>query len=348
MYRDHTVAVVVPAYNEEGYVGNVIETIPSYVDRVYAVDDGSTDGTWEEIRRHAQARNADADVVVPIRHDENSGVGAAIKTGYDRARAERIDITAVLGGDDQMDPTVLTRYLDPIVDGTADYTKGTRFARPDDWAAMPRFRAVGNVVLSYLTKVASGYWGLMDSQNGYSAISLTALDAIDLEGLYEYYGYCNDLLIRLNTAGMAVADVAHSADFTYSDDWKSHIEYTEYIPRVSVMLLRGFIRRLGRKYLLYRYSPIAPLYAIGGIVSGAASLGFLSALAGKSEDGPGTWLVGLVAGLVVLLTASVLDRAENRPLEHQVDDRESPTRAAKGQEYHENGDGAAEERATEA
>lgn len=109
MYRDHTVAVVVPAYNEAGFVGAVIDDLPAFVDRAYLVDDGSTDETWAEIREHAERRNAGhegefEDLVVPIRHDENRGVGGAIKTGYKRARAEGIDVTAVLGGDDQMDP----------------------------------------------------------------------------------------------------------------------------------------------------------------------------------------------------------------------------------------------------
>ena len=348
MYREHTVAIVVPAYNEAGYVGNVIDTIPDYADRVYVVDDGSTDDTWDEIRRHATARNAATDspigeFVVPIQHEENRGVGGAIKTGYSRAREERIDITAVLGGDDQMNPAALTRYLDPIVEGTADYTKGTRFAQPDDWTAMPRFRAVGNVVLSVLTKIASGYWGVMDSQNGYSAISLSALEAIDLDALYEYYGYCNDLLIRLNTAEMRVADVAHSAEFTYSDDWKSHIQYSEYIPRVSLMLLRGFARRLTRKYLLHQYSPIAPLYAIGATLSGVAGAGFLAALLGRTRDGPGTWLLAFVSGLTALLSASVLDRTENSHLDHQVDDRTSETPTQR--QRRENGDEPHEETA---
>ena len=128
MYRGVTVGVVVPAYNEAGFVGRVIDELPAYIDRAYVVDDGSTDDTWAEITDHSAARNADhdghfSDLVVPIQHDTNRGVGGAIKTGYQRARAEAVDVTAVLGGDDQMDPDELTQYLDPIVDGVADYTK---------------------------------------------------------------------------------------------------------------------------------------------------------------------------------------------------------------------------------
>ncbi|AWB28349.1 glycosyltransferase family 2 protein [Halococcoides cellulosivorans] len=322
MYRDHTVAAVVPAYNESGFVGNVIDGLPEFVDRAYVIDDGSTDDTWAEIQSHAAERNAAHDghfeeLVVGIRHDENRGVGGAIKTGYQRARDDEMDVTVVLGGDDQMDPAELTRYIDPIVDGVADYTKGNRFARPEDRAAMPRFRLIGNVVLSYLTKIASGYWGSMDSQNGYTAISLAALRATDIEGMYEYYGYCNDLLVRLNVAGVTIADVPRSSTFAYQDGWKSHIDYREYIPRVSAMLLSAFLWRLKEKYLLERYDPLAPLYALGGLALGVGTLGTLAALGRRKSIG--SWLVGLFAGALTVLYAGERDRRDNRDLEAHLD-----------------------------
>jgi glycosyltransferase involved in cell wall biosynthesis len=323
VYRAHTVAAVVPAYNESGYVGDVVDGLPAFVDRAYIVDDGSTDDTWAEIREHAAERNAAHDgrfddLVVPIQHEKNRGVGGAIKTGYLRAREEEIDLTVVLGGDDQMDPDELTRYLDPLVDGVADYAKGNRFSRPEDWAAMPRFRLLGNVVLSYLTKVASGYWATMDSQNGYTAISLTALEATDIEGMYEYYGYCNDLLVRLNVAGVTVADVPRSSQYAYQEGWKSHIDYTEYVPRVSAMLARGFLRRLRRKYLLQRYDPLAVLYPLGAGVAGVGLAGLAAALRRREGDG-GSWFLSAVAGVLLFLYAGVRDRADNERLEVQVD-----------------------------
>lgn len=328
MYRDATVAVVVPAYNEEGFVGAVIDDLPGFVDRAYLVDDGSTDGTWHEIQRHAETRNRTHDghfeeLVVPIRHETNRGVGGAIKTGYQRAREEGIDVTAVLGGDDQMDPRLLTRYLDPIVDDVADYTKGNRFDRPEQWAGMPRFRLVGNVVLSYLTKVASGYWETMDSQNGYTAISLEALEATDIDGMYEYYGYCNDLLVRLNAAEMRVADVPRSSEYAYQDGWKSHIDYTEYVPRVSTMLLRSFLWRLRRKYLLTSFEPAGPLYLLGMAAAGASVLGLAKSLLTRDGHG-GTWTLSTTTGVLTLFAAAMLDRAESTHLERRVspdDDR---------------------------
>jgi len=324
MYRDLTVAVVVPAYNESGYVGDVIDGLPAFVDRAYVVDDGSTDDTWQEISEHAERRNAAHDgryddLVVPIQHERNRGVGGAIKTGYQRAREEGLDATAVLGGDDQMDPAELKKYLDPIADGVADYTKGNRFADPEYWANMPRFRLVGNVALSYLTKVASGYWDSMDSQNGYTAISQSALERTDIDGMYEYYGYCNDLLVRLNAADVAIADVARSSEYAYSDDWKSHIDYKEYVPRVSGMLFRSWLWRLRRKYLLTRFEPIAPLYALGSTVVGASLVGLLASLVRRDGEDTGTWVVAVTLGALTFLAGAILDREDNRDLTVQVD-----------------------------
>ncbi len=335
MYRDMTVAVVVPAYNEEGFVGDVIADLPGFVDRAYVIDDGSTDGTWAEIQEHSEARNRSHDghfgeLVVPIRHEENRGVGGAIKTGYQHAVAEEIDATAVLGGDDQMDPAVLTQYLDPIADGVAEYTKGNRFSRPEDWVEMPRFRLLGNVILSYLTKIASGYWKTMDSQNGYTAISLAALERTDIDGMYEYYGYCNDLLVRLNAADVRVADVQRSSEYAYTEGWKSHIDYTEYIPRVSGMLFRSFLWRLRRKYLMTGYSPIAPLYVLGILSSSISVLGLLKSLLDRDGES-GTWMLSATVGTLTLLLATVLDHEDNDDLQTQVGsddvrtDREEPT-----------------------
>jgi len=345
MYRDHTVAVVVPAYNEAGFVGAVIDQLPTFVDRAYLVDDGSTDETWTEIGEHAETRNATHqgtfdDLVVPIRHNENRGVGGAIKTGYNRAQVEGIDITAVLGGDDQMDPRVLTGYLDPIVDGVAGYAKGNRFARAEDWAEMPRFRLLGNVILSYLTKVASGYWETMDSQNGYTAISLDALNRTDIDGMYEYYGYCNDLLVRLNAADVRVADVPRSSEYAYTEGWKSHIDYSEYIPKVSLMLLRAFWWRLRRKYLMTGYNPIAPLYLLGSLASVIGAVGFTRSVLDHDEDS-GSWLTATLIGTLTLLHATIRDREENTHLEHRSGEDADASSVASVRDH--NGDGSVDE-----
>jgi glycosyltransferase involved in cell wall biosynthesis len=296
MYREQTVGVVVPAYNEEGFVGDVVETMPDVVDRVYVVDDRSTDDTWAEIRATAervndQVRDTDGKapydpVVVPIRHNRNRGPGGAIKTGYLRAREDDVDVTAVMGGDGQMDPEVLPSILDPVVDGTVGYAKGDRLASPELHRDMGAWRLFGNRLLTWLTRIASGYWTISDPQNGYAALSAEALEAVDVEGMYEYYGYCNDLLVRLNVADVRVADVPMEA--VYGDE-ESSITYPAYIPRVSYMLLRDFLWRLRESYLRETPAhpvPIAVVLGAASVVVGVAGL-LAMGLAMVVDDLPG-------------------------------------------------------------
>ncbi|MFB6165581.1 MAG: glycosyltransferase family 2 protein [Haloarculaceae archaeon] len=325
MYRGKTVGAVIPAYNEEGFIGDVIDTLPGFVDRAYVVDDGSTDGTWAEIGRHAgRANDAHADPavtdggvelsprVVPIRHEENRGVGGAIKTGYLRAREDGIDVTAVMGGDGQTEPDIVERIVAPVAEGDAEYAKGNRLLRADR-DAMPRFRQVGNFALTFLTKIASGYWKLMDPQNGSTAIAHEALDTVDIEEMYEDYGYCNDLLIRLNVHDMRVADVSRRA--VYKDE-TSHIDYRTYVPRVSTMLLRGFLRRLHAKYLQRDFHPLPLFYYLGALTAGGGLVALVRRARRKGERrGVEGALALFVVGWLLMLLAMVFDLEENRDLE---------------------------------
>jgi len=350
MYREHTVGVVVPAYNEAGLIGQVIETMPTFVDRVYVVDDCSTDGTWHEITRYVQRvtdggalpaaqstrptggnqleqsdeasphavtampdERKEGPTIVPIRHEVNRGVGGAIKTGYERALEDRLDVTAVMAGDAQMDPAQLDRLLDPIIDGRVAYAKGNRLAGADHHDSMSTWRLFGNSTLTFLTKVASGYWEMMDPQNGYTAISREALEAVDLEGLYEEYGFANDLLVELNTAGYRIADISMPA--VYGDE-QSHIEYRTFVPRLSKLLLRGFCRRLSRRYVVREFHPLVLLYGLG--VAGWLFTTVALAWVGRIREGDSSravWAMatGLYAflGAVCLVFAMTFDREEN-------------------------------------
>jgi glycosyltransferase involved in cell wall biosynthesis len=320
MYEGNRVGVVVPAYNEEGQVGEVIRGVPGFVDRVYVVDDASTDGTWAEIRRAAEAAEERAEVagngqtvstrVRTHRHERNRGVGGAIKTGYLAALEDDVDVVAVMAGDGQMDPGLLASFLDPIVEGRADYTKGNRLMYPETRRNVPGFRLFGNVLLTALTKVASGYWGIGDSQNGYAAISRRALEAVDVEEMYEFYGYCNDLLVRLNAAGMVVADVP--APIIY-DDETSTIDYRTYVPRVSRMLLGDFLWRLKEKYLVRNFHPLVVLYAAGALGGATTLLGALRGLRSGESRRSSIALTGLVSVLLTTL-AMLQDKAENESL----------------------------------
>ena len=319
---EKSIGVVVPAYNEEAFVGTVIETMPPFVDRIYVVDDRSTDDTWSVVTDYADAtapavgRTDDptppsAGRVVPIRHEENRGVGGAIKTGYKRALADRMDVTAVMGGDGQMDPDYLTDLINPVVSGYAEYTKANRLYSADHSEEMSRWRLFGNRVLSGLTRVTSGYWRLSDPQNGYTAISLPALETVDLDSMYEYYGYCNDLLVKLNVHGMRVADVPVPA--VYGDE-ESSITYPEYIVRVSWMLFRNFCWRLRAKYVAEQFHPLVLCYALGGALVLQSLPSVLTAVSWRT-----TSVLLSVVGLVLVGLAMELDRRANRNLEVTID-----------------------------
>jgi glycosyltransferase involved in cell wall biosynthesis len=234
MYRQLRVGVVIPAFNERLAIAQTVATTPDFVDATIVVDDASTDDTAER----ARAR----DGVHVVRHTENRGVGGAIATGYRHALALGVDVAVVMAGDGQMDPGDLPSLLDPIAAGLADYVKGNRFLHPDVWTAMPPARIVGNVLLSAATRVTSGYRHVFDSQCGYTAIHADALSKIDLDGLWSRYGYPNDLLSRLNVAGVRVADVAVRP--IYGAHWKSGINISTAFHPIPWVLLRSWGTRL--------------------------------------------------------------------------------------------------------
>lgn len=314
MYKNVAVGVVIPAFNEEGFVGRTIETVPDYVDVVIPVDDASADATWAEINRAAGVVHAgDTDRrVIPIQHDRNRGVGAAIKTGYRRALEEGVDVIAVMAGDGQMDPDVLWRIIDPVVDGSAAYAKGNRLHRPDDHGGMSRWRLFGNTLLTMLTRVATGYWHMADPQNGYTAISRHALESIPFERLYDRYGFANDLLAMLNGHEFTVADVTHRA--VYGDE-RSDIHYATFVPTLSWLLLRRFLWRLSTRYLVRGFNPVVIAYPVGAIAIVVAAIGGTYALVGGIAQPVVGGLASLTLGLVGVLLVVIgmwFDLEDNR------------------------------------
>jgi glycosyltransferase involved in cell wall biosynthesis len=238
MYLQWRVAVVIPAFNEEAAVGAAIAAVPDFVDHVIVVDDASTDATAAVIDDACATREG----CERITHAANRGVGAAIVTGYRRALELGCDVAVVMAGDGQMDPADLPSVIAPIADGSADYAKGNRFAHPDVWRAMPPARIVGNLVLSAATRLTSGYRHVFDSQCGYTAISARAIAALDLDQLWQRYGYPNDLLSRLHVAGMRVVDVPVRP--VYGPAWKSGINLGTAIHPMPWVLLRSWSTRL--------------------------------------------------------------------------------------------------------
>ncbi|KLK87174.1 glycosyl transferase [Methanoculleus sediminis] len=299
MYREHRIAVVVPAYNEELLIGPTLDTMPECVDRVYVVDDCSTDGTSAEIRE----RSAQNPRIVSLRHEANAGVGAAIVTGYTAALADGMDIVAVMAGDNQMDPAFLPRLLDPVVDGKADYAVGNRLINPEYRKDMSRWRFFGNAALTLLTKIASGYWQLMDPQNGYTAISRRALETIPLDAVYPRYGYCNDILVRLNVYGFRVKNVPHPARYGLE---QSGIRYGRYIVRLSGLLLKDFLWRMKTKYVLMGFHPLVFYYFFGAIFAVLGLLVGIYALHFKFVQGYPIFVPAVISILVFGLGAQFL------------------------------------------
>jgi glycosyltransferase involved in cell wall biosynthesis len=294
-YRGKRIAVVVPAYNEEELIGETLSGIPDYVARIYAVDDGSSDRTGEIIEDYARRDSR----IVPIHHNPNRGVGAAITSGYKRALEDGMDIVAVMAGDNQMDPAHLPRLLDPIVDGRADYTKGNRLISEDYLQGMSRWRRFGNSLLTFLTKVASGYWQMMDPQNGYTAISTKALKVLPLDEVYQGYGYCNNLLVWLNIYNMRVLDVAIPARYGREH---SGIKYSTYIPRVSRLLLGNFLFRLKTKYIHMSFHPLAFFYLAGAVLTPLGVIGGLITLWEKFVMGvPVLFVHGVLSFLMFMM-----------------------------------------------
>ncbi len=261
MYDSLKVGVVVPCYNEAKNIESVIRKMPAYVDMIYVVDDCSKDNTVEIVENFLPQATRPVKL---LRHLVNQGVGGAIITGYRQALLDEMDAVTVMAGDDQMDPSNLPALLDPIAQGQADYTKGNRYLDDAPWEKIPKIRFMGNAALSMLTKIASGYWHVIDSQTGYTVISRKALQRLDLDNLWKSYGYPNHLLVMLNVQNAVVRDIPIKA--VYHENAVSGIRISNVIPRLSLLLLRWFLWRMWVKYVLRDFHPLVFFYLLSWIM----------------------------------------------------------------------------------
>jgi glycosyltransferase involved in cell wall biosynthesis len=259
MLEGKTVAVVVPAHDEENLIAATLQGIPGFVDRIVVVDDGSVDQTAERARATGDPR------VEVVGHERNLGVGAAIVTGYRRALAEGIDATAVMAGDNQMDPGELESLALPVVRGEVDYAKANRLFTGSAWELIPRSRYLGNAVLSLLTKIASGYWHVADSQAGYTVVSLGTLQLLDLDRIYTRYGFPNDMLVHLNVWNARVRDFPSRPIYGVGE--RSGLRIRRVVPRISLLLWKGFFWRLREKYVIRDFHPLVFFYFLGFLMS---------------------------------------------------------------------------------
>jgi glycosyltransferase involved in cell wall biosynthesis len=306
------VAVVVPAFDEERLVGQTIRGIPDFVDRIYLVDDASRDGTTTEAVAIGDAR------VQLIRHEKNLGVGAAIASGYRLALEDEIDVTCVMAADNQMDPAELQGLVEPVARGEVEYAKANRLVSGEAWKVIPRTRYLGNAVLSLLTKIASGFWHVADSQAGYTALSLSALRRLDLDRLYPRYGFPNDLLVHLNVQNARVRDVPSRPIYDVGE--QSGIKLRSVVPRISWLLFKAFWWRMGQKYVIRDFHPLVFFYSFGVLMTLAGlALGVIEAvlrILGNQITTPTIVLVAvlLIAGLQMTLFAMWFDMEANKDL----------------------------------
>ena len=264
MYLKKTIAVVVPAYNEEKLIARTLKEIPDLVDKMIVVDDASNDNTARIVTELAENDQR----IQLIQHEINQGVGGAIVTGYKKARDLGIDVTVVMAGDAQMDPNDLIRIIEPVANESADYTKGNRLFYGDSWNMIPHYRYLGNSFLSLMTKISSGYWHIADSQSGYTAISLIALQRVNLDKIYKRYGMPNDLLIKLNQHDFRVRDVHVRPVYNVGE--KSGIKLIQVIPKISWILFKGFWQRLVLKYVIKDFHPLIFFFLLSFVLLGAS------------------------------------------------------------------------------
>jgi glycosyltransferase involved in cell wall biosynthesis len=307
------VAVVVPAFDEELLVAETIRGIPAIVDRIVVDDDHSSDGTAERARAVGDPR------VEVIEHAENQGVGAAIATGYERCRELGVDVTCVMAGDNQMDPGELAALVGPVARGEVDYAKANRLVSGEAWQLIPRSRYLGNAVLSLLTKIASGYWHVADSQAGYTALSLDALRRLDVERLYRRYGFPNDMLVHLNVQNARVRDVPSRPIYGVGE--RSGIRVRHVAPRIAWLLFKGFWWRMKEKYVIRDFHPLVFFYVLGILMT---VVGFLlgvvvaaSRIFGGNEITTATIVLVsllLVSGTQFTLFAMWFDQEANKEL----------------------------------
>lgn len=317
MYKNHKISIVVPCHNEETQIiDKVIKVIPSFIDNIIVIDDCSKDKTIQVVEDYL-VQSSDERVVL-IKHEKNQGVGGAIATGYKWSRDNDIDIAVVMAGDGQMDPQDLPSLIDPIIEEGIHYTKANRLAHGEAYNLIPKVRYFGNAILSLLTKIASGYWHVVDSQAGYAAINKEALHVIDWDKMYKRYGQPNDILVRLNVESFKVRDVIVKPVYNVGE--KSGIKVRKVVFSISKLLFKLFFWRLKEKYIIRDFHPLVFFYTFGFFMLFTGAFLFLSVLVKWHYEGmvPAIstmlWLFTTAMGFQSLFFAMWFDMEVNKEL----------------------------------
>ncbi|HQL98891.1 MAG TPA: glycosyltransferase family 2 protein [Smithella sp.] len=261
---DNTADVVLSYIKEDRAIGKVItqahaKTEENQYDRAERL---LKEKQQDDMRHYIPSEIAntypDTDRVILINHLKNGGVGAAIARGYKWCLDHKIDCTAVMAGDGQMDPSELEKICKPVLSEDIDYVKGNRLIHGSARLIIPKIRFFGNSMLSILTKIASGYWHVSDTQSGYTAISLAALNAIKIHDIYREYGMPNDMLVKLNIAFCTIKEIKIKPVYDIGETSKMKVH--KVIPRIAWLLFKSFFKRLWLKYLFRDFHPLFLLY----------------------------------------------------------------------------------------
>jgi len=272
MYKLNKIAIIIPTYNVEKQIKKVITTLPPYVDKIIVIDDKSTDETNSVLQKVKKNNKK----ILLITHEKNQGVGGAIASGFLWCQKHTIDVGVIMDGDGQMLPEDLPALLDPVIKGECDVTKANRLISGDAFNKIPKIRYFGNSLFSFLTKIASGYWHVMDSQAGYRAINKKMIQLIAWEKTYKRYGQPNDLLIRLNVYNAKVRDVP--LEPVYDVGEKSGLKISKVFFTIPRLLLKMFLWRLKEKYIIRDFHPLVIFYFFGFLVGIASVVLFIREL----------------------------------------------------------------------
>jgi dolichol-phosphate mannosyltransferase len=252
------IAVVIPCYRERAHILDVLDRIPPEVTRIVCVDDGCPDKTGALI----EEKSEDPRVTVVV-NEHNEGVGGATKRGYRTALEAGADIVVKLDGDGQMDPALIPELIAPIADGHADYTKGNRFFSVENTTSMPRYRIIGNIILSFVNKFSSGYWHVFDPNNGFTAIHSSVLRLVPMSKVSGDYFFESDLLFRLNTLRAVVVDVPMLA--IYGNE-ESHLKVRKALPIFAAKHAGNFFKRIFYSYFLRDFSVASIQWILGPLL----------------------------------------------------------------------------------
>ncbi|MCP5130074.1 MAG: glycosyltransferase family 2 protein [Pseudomonadales bacterium] len=293
------IAVVIPCYKVAGSILDVIASIGPEVSAIYVVDDACPQSSGNLVQEQC-----DDTRVRVLFHNRNQGVGGAVITGYQEAVQDGADIIVKLDGDGQMDAGLIPYFVEPIQTGEADYTKGNRFYEIESVTRMPAVRMIGNAGLSFLTKLSSGYWGLFDPTNGFTAISARVVAYLPLDKLARGYFFESDMLFRLNTLRAVVVDLP--ADAIYGDEI-SNLKIVKELPRFAVKNLTNFCKRILYNYFIrgFNYASLELVLGIGltgfGVIFGLVH--WLRGLQMESFASAGTVML---AGLSIMIGIQML------------------------------------------